>query len=185
MENQDKQVAKHRTLRTVLGVSSVLLLVLTFVRLTGALVSMVPDSIQYSVQLLLVALVIAFSILLQRSGDALRARLSARVEAAKEAEEVSVAPQVFLPSGADYERAVKQYKIVAWSAIALIASSFVLVPMIGDRIISSGAPFEVFNTMIVVAGVIVFAAAATSKYYSWRMRKAGRESVRAQEEAAS
>lgn len=185
MSVEEKQVTRHRITKGALGTFSVLLLVLTALRLFGAFSQPIDDSAQYSLQLVLVALVLLFSFLVQRSGDALRELFAARVDAEKDAGGVSLAPEVFLPAGAEYERSVKQYKVVAWSAVTVIAASFVLVPLIGDRIMSSGAPFEAFNLLMIAAGVIVIVAAATAKYFSWKMRKAGRDSVSAQQEAAS
>ena len=182
---QDKQVARHQLLKGALGVVSVALLVLTVLRFTGSLTVFATDSMQYSVQLCLVALVILFSVATQRSGDMLRKRFADRVEAAKEANEELPAPAVFMPAGAEYERAVKQYKVVAWSAVILIASSFVLVPVIGDKIISSGAPFEAFNGLMISAAIVVIGAAVASKYFSWKMRKACIASITQQQESTS
>jgi hypothetical protein len=136
-----------------------------------------------SIQYLLVALVILLSLGLQRSGNALLAADQEKQEVDTGTDTTINAPVVLVPSGPDYARARKKATIFQVTAIVVIAGSFIAVPTVGNLIMSSGAPFEVFNFVMIGIGIVLVAAAAASKYFTHKAREAGRQSIRDQEEA--
>jgi hypothetical protein len=135
-----------------------------------------------SIQYLLVALVILLSLGVQRSGNALLAATQEKQEVNAGTGAEIVAPVVLVPSGPEYARARRKATIFQVVAIVVIAGSFIAVPTVGDLMISSGAPFAAFNSVMIGIGVVLIAAAAASKYFTHKAREAGRQSILDQEE---
>lgn len=178
-----KLTGKFRFHRRALGVSSILLLVTGAANFFGWIApSQVPESLLNSIQYLLVAMVILLALGLQRSGNALQRKAQERREAVAEGDDDFSIPVPPLPSGPEYTKARKKATIFQVTAIAIIAGSFIVVPTVGNLIISSGAPFEAFNAFMIGVGVLLLAAAAASKYFTNKARDAGRQSVSVQEE---
>lgn len=183
-QNDQGLTGRFRFFRRALGIISVLLLVLAAANFFGWLSPYnVPDSLLNSLQYLLVALVILLSLGLQRSGNALLAATQEEQEIDAGNDTAIVAPVITVPSGPEYASARKKATIFQAIAIMVIAGSFIAVPTVGDLMMSSGAPFEVFNSVMIGIGVLLVAAAAASKYFTHKAREVGRQSIREQEEA--
>jgi protein-S-isoprenylcysteine O-methyltransferase Ste14 len=182
--NDQNLTKRFRFIRRALGVSSLLLLVLAGANFFGWLSPYnVPDSLLNSLQYLLVALVILLSIGLQRSGNALHTAAQEKQEGDSSNDAADTAPVVLAPSGPKYARARKRATIFQVTAILMIAGSLIAVPMVGDLLMSSGAPFAAFNAVMIGIGVVLITAAAASKYFTHKARKAGRQSIKEQEES--
>lgn len=183
-QNDQRLTKRFRFIRRALGASSVLLLLIVAVNFFGWLSPyQVSDGLLNYLQYLLVAFVIIFSIGLQRTGNALLAAAQEKQEIDSGADTGIIAPVVLVPSGVDYVRARRKATIFQATAIVLIAGSFIAVPAVGDLMMSSGAPFEVFNSVMIGIGVLLVAAAAASKYFTHKAREVGRQSIREQEES--
>lgn len=182
---EQKLTNRFRLNRRALGVVSGLLLVIAATNFFGWLAPyQVPQSLLNSIQYLLVAMVILLAFGLQRSGNALQGKAQERQEAASNDDAPASSPAPIVPSGPAYTKARKQATIFQVTAIAIIAGSFIIVPTVGNLLMSSGAPFEAFNAFMIGIGVLLVAAAGASKYFTHKAREAGRQSIREQEESS-
>jgi hypothetical protein len=158
------------------------LLVLAPANLLGAFSSLdVPQQTVNAVQYLLVAVVIITAVILQRTGEAIRTSL---IQQGKADVQESVQPRLYAPQGAEYEAAAKKSKLASLSALVIIGSSFFLLPFVGNMVMSSGAPFEVFNLVIAGFALVLLTAFIASKYFAVQARKAGARSIEDQERGA-
>lgn len=185
MDRSSETLTKRfRVLRGLLGVSSVALLVFATANFFGLFSPYrVSDGLLNSIQYLLVALVILSAVGLQRASSALQSNAQDRQETASGEDVITPAPIV--PSGPAYASARRKATIFQVTAVVVLAGSFIVVPKVGDLLMSNGSSFETFNAFMIGIGVLLVAAAVASKYFTHKAREAGRQSIREQEESLS